>query len=161
MNASDSSSRPGMLWGILTLLAGFVAVGSPLMSGLVVTMIVAITLLAAGISMAIYAFQAGSLGRGILRLLFGALTVIVGLIMLAQPGLALAKLTLLLGIYFVFDGIVVLTAAFKVRPQRGWGWLAFNGLATLLLAWFILDGWPLSGVWAIGVLVGIRLIFAV
>ena len=106
------------------------------------------------------AFQAGSLGRGILKLLFGGLTIIIALVMFSEPGIALAKLTLFLGVYFIIDGIMVLAGSLSVKPQPGWGWMAFNGAVTLLLAWLILEGWPISGAWAIGILVGVRLLFS-
>lgn len=158
--ALNTVSRRGIVWGILTILFGLFAIASPLVPGLAVAILVGIALLAAGISMTIYAFQAPSLGRGILKFLFGTLTVLVGIAMLAQPGIALAKLTLLLGIYFVFDGFLSLVVAFNVKPEPGWGWMTFNGVVTIALAWMILKGWPLSGAWAIGVLVGVRLLFS-
>jgi uncharacterized membrane protein HdeD (DUF308 family) len=158
--AIETMSRRGKLWGILTILIGMIALASPLASGLVFTMMVAIVLLVAGISMTIYAFQASSLGRGILKFLFGGLTIIIALVMLSEPGIALAKLTLFLGVYFIVDGIIVLAGSLSVKPKPGWGWMAFNGAVTLLLAWLILEGWPLSGAWAIGVLVGVRLLFS-
>ena len=158
--AVNTMSRRGMLWGVLTILLGMIAIGSPLASGLVFTMMVAIALLMAGISMVIFAFQAGSLGRGILKFLFGGLTIIIALVMFSEPGIALAKLTLFLGVYFIIDGIMVLAGSLSVKPQPGWGWMAFNGAVTLLLAWLILEGWPISGAWAIGILVGVRLLFS-
>jgi uncharacterized membrane protein HdeD (DUF308 family) len=158
--ALKSASRLGMLWGILTILFGLFAIGSPLYTGLAVAVMVGMALVAAGVSMTVFAFQAPSLGRGILKLLFGALTVVVGIAVLAQPGMALAKLTLLLGAYFIADGVMTMIVAFNVKPQPGWGWMTFNGVVTIALGWMILKGWPLSGVWAIGVLVGIRLLFA-
>jgi uncharacterized membrane protein HdeD (DUF308 family) len=158
--ALKSASRLGMLWGILTILFGLFAIGSPLYTGLAVAVMVGMALVAAGVSMTVFAFQAPSLGRGILKLLFGALTVVVGIAVLAQPGMALAKLTLLLGAYFIADGVMTMIVAFNVKPRPGWGWMTFNGVVTIALGWMILKGWPLSGVWAIGVLVGIRLLFA-
>jgi len=155
-----NASRLGTLWGVLTILFGLLAIGSPLYSGLAVAVMVGFALVAAGISMTIFAFQAPSLGRGILKLLFGALTVFVGLAALAQPGIALAKLTLLLGAYFLADGVMTMIVAFNVKPQPGWGWMTFNGIVTIMLGWMILKGWPVSGVWAIGILVGVRLLFA-
>ena len=155
-----NDSRLGTLWGVLTILFGLLAIGSPLYSGLAVAVMVGFALVAAGISMTIFAFQAPSLGRGILKLLFGALTIFVGLAVLAQPGIALAKLTLLLGIYFLADGVMTMIVAFNVKPQPGWGWMTFNGIVTISLGWMILKGWPVSGVWAIGILVGVRLLFA-
>lgn len=155
-----SASRWGMIWGFLTLLFGFFAIGSPFVSGLAVAMFLGISLLAAGLSMTIYAFQAPSLGRGILKFLFGGLTVLVGIAVLAQPGIALAKLTILLGFYFIFDGILTFVVAWNIKPEPGWGWMTFNGAVTVALAWMILKGWPVSGAWAIGILVGVRLLFS-
>jgi len=153
-------SRVGILWGIMTIIFGFLAISSPLVSGLAVAIVVGIALLAAGLSMTLFAFQAPSLGRGILKFLFGALTIVVGITVVTQPGIALANLTLLLGIYFVADGVMAMIVAFNVKPEPGWGWMTFNGIVTIALGWMILKGWPLSGVWAIGILVGIRLLFA-
>jgi uncharacterized membrane protein HdeD (DUF308 family) len=48
--------------------------------------------------------------------------------------------------------------AFRYRPAAGWGWLLLSGVLSLLLAWLIWAQWPLSGWWAIGVLVGVNLL---
>ena len=140
----------GVIWGVLTMAFGLLAIA----------MLVGIALLAGGLSMTVFAFQAQSLGRGILKFLFGGLTVLAGIAALAQPGVALINLTLLLGFYFFLDGLVTLVVAWNVKPEPGWGWLTFSGGVTVLLAWMILRGWPLSGVWAIGVLVGVRMLFS-
>ena len=55
---------------------------------------------------------------------------------------------------------MTMIVAFNVKPQPGWGWMTFNGIVTIMLGWMILKGWPVSGVWAIGILVGVRLLFA-
>lgn len=154
------ASRAGMVWGILTIIFGFLAIGSPFLSGVAVAVMVGIALLAAGLSMTIFAFQAPSLGRGLLRLLFGGLTVLVGIAVLAQPGIALVQLTMLLGIYFLFDGIGSLIVAWNIKPDTGWGWMTFNGAITVALAWMVLSGWPESSLFVVGILVGIRLIFS-
>jgi len=153
-------SRKGIIWGVITLICGILSIGSPLVSGLAVAMMVGAFLLVAGASMTLFAFQAPSLGRGVLKFLFGALTLLVGLAALSQPGIALAKLTLLLGMYFIADGVINMIVAFNVKPEAGWGWMTFNGVVTIALGWMILKGWPVSGAWAIGILVGIRLLFS-
>jgi uncharacterized membrane protein HdeD (DUF308 family) len=158
--ALKSASRWGMAWGFLTILFGFLAIGSPFVSGLAVAMFIGIALLAAGVSMTVYAFRAPSLGRGILKFLFGGLTVLVGIAVISQPGIALVKLTFLLGAYFIADGIMTLIVAWNIKPEAGWGWMTFNGAVTLLLAYLILSGWPETALWAVGMLVGIRLLFS-
>ena len=158
--APNGAPKQGMLWGILTMFFGLFAIGSPLYSGLAVAMMVGFALVAAGASMTVFAFRAPSLGRGMLKLLFGALTILVGIAVLSQPGIALVKLTMLLGAYFIADGIMTLIIAWNVKPQRGWGWMTFNGAVTLALAYMILSGWPETAFWVVGMLVGIRLLFA-
>lgn len=150
----------GMAWGILTMVCGFVAIGSPFVSGLAVTLFIGIALLAAGISMTVFSFQAPSLGKILIKLLFGGLTVLVGIAILAQPGIALLKLAFLLGVYFIVDGFMTFIVSWNVKPQAGWGWLVFNGLVTIVLGVMILKGWPETSLWVVGMLVGIRLIFS-
>jgi uncharacterized membrane protein HdeD (DUF308 family) len=155
-----SASGWGMVWGILTILFGFMAIGSPFASGIAVTLVVGISLLAAGVSMLIFAFQAPSLGKVLLKLLFAGLTIAVGIAILAQPGIALVQLTLILGAFFIADGVMGFFVAWNVRPEKGWGWLTFNALVTVVLGVMILNGWPESSLVIIGLLVGIRLVFA-
>ena len=150
----------GMVWGILTLILGFMAIGSPLASGIAMTLVIGVTLLGAGISMLIFAFQAPSLGKVLLKLLFAGLTVLVGITVLAQPGVALVNLTLILGAFFIADGFFGFIVAWNVKPETGWGWLTVNALVTVALGIMILKGWPESSLIVLGVLVGIRLVFA-
>ena len=148
------------VWGVLTIILGILAMGSPLVTGLALAMLIGIVMIAAGLAQTINAFQAGSLGRGILRLLFGGITVLAGVAIIGQPGMALATLTLFLAIYFVVDGLTVILASTAVASGQGKGWVIFNGVITLLLGLMIWRGWPVSGAWAIGILLGIRLIFS-
>ena len=78
--AVRSASNAGVIWGILTIILGFLAIGSPYFFGTMVSMMVAFMLIGSGVAQTIYAFQAGSLGRGLMKFLFGGLTVIVGII---------------------------------------------------------------------------------
>jgi len=148
------------MWGVLTIILGVLAMGSPLVTGLALSMLIGIAMIAAGLAQTIHAFQAGSLGRGILRLLFGGITVLAGIAIVGQPGMALATLTLFLAIYFVVDGLTMIFASTAVASGQGKGWVIFNGVITLILGLMIWRGWPVSGAWAIGILLGIRLIFS-
>jgi hypothetical protein len=67
-------------------------------------------------------------------------------------------LTLLLAVYFFVDGISEIIAALKIKPDQGWGWVLFNGVIALLLGIMIWRQWPMSGQWAIGVLVGVHIL---
>ena len=150
----------GMAWGILTILFGLFAIGSPLASGLAVTLVIGIALLAAGVSMLVFAFQAPSLGKVLLKLLFAGLTIVAGVAVLSQPGIALAQLTLILGAFFLVDGFFGFIVAWNMKPERGWGWMTVNAFVTFALGIMILKGWPEASLFVIGILVGIRLVFA-
>ena len=148
------------MWGVLTIIVGVLAMGSPLVTGLALAMLIGIAMIAACLAHTINSFQAGTLGRGILRLLFGGITVLAGIAIIGQPGMALATLTLFLAIYFIVDGLTVIFASTAVASGQGKGWVIFNGIITLMLGIMIWRGWPVSGAWAIGILLGIRLIFS-
>jgi len=65
-----------------------------------------------------------------------------------------------LAVYFVVDGIFAILASFQLTPETRRGWVLFDGIITLLLGAMIWRQWPLSGQWAVGVLVGARLVIA-
>jgi len=158
--ALDSASKTSTWMGILTVIIGIIALGSPMASGVVLTYMIAFLLIGGGITRGIYAFKAGSLGKGILMLVFGAATVIAGFVVLANPILGLATLTIILFAYFLVDGIAEIILAFQIKPQQGWGMMLVNGIVSLLLAIMVYRNWPVSAVWLPGVLVGINLLFS-
>ncbi len=158
--AAREGARTGTMFGIVTLILGILCIVAPGISGVSVTVMVAVLLIAAGLARLVFAFQADSFGKGVLIFLFGGVSVLCGVLMIARPVLGLASLTMILAAYFVADGIVDMIAAFKVKPVKGWGWMLFGGILSLVLAGMIIYEWPVSGLWAIGVLVGVRLIFA-
>jgi uncharacterized membrane protein HdeD (DUF308 family) len=137
---------------------GIVAVMTPLFSGIAFSVFVGCLLLVGGILETIFAFRAPSFGSGVLTFLFGGLTVVVGLLLIAMPERGLGALTFVLAGYFVAAGIVDVVLAFKIRPDDGWDWTLFSGIVTIALGAFIVWQWPVSGVWAVGIYVGIRLL---
>jgi len=157
---SIKANSTGMiLLGIAMLILGALALAAPLWTGVAVALLVGCLVLAAGVAQCAFSFQAGSFGQKLLGLLLGGLTAICGLIMIAHPVLQLSFLTLALALYFIVAGIFEAISALRVRPLRGWAWVLVGGLLSLLLGVLIWAQWPLSGAWAIGVLVGIKVIF--
>jgi len=142
--------------GIIVLITGILAIGSPFVAGASVAMMVGVLLVIGGISHLIFAIR----GRtGIWSILFGVLTIIVGGYMLANLGIALASLTLFLAAYFIVSGIFEILFAFRVKPVNGWGWALFSGIVSVILGLLIWGQFPLSGAWAVGILFGIRMVF--
>ena len=155
-----ASSRMGTTMGIATMILGFLSIALPMLTGIAVTVLVAVLLLAAGIAMTIYAFSAESFGRGMFQFLFGGITALAGVAIFARPLIGLAAITMVLAIYFFVDGIMAIVAGFQAKPIKGWGWLVFSGAVAVILGVLILRDWPGTAQWLVGLLVGIRLIFA-
>jgi uncharacterized membrane protein HdeD (DUF308 family) len=160
--AGDAKNNAGkiVLLGVVTAIAGLLALIWPWISGVAVTVVVGVALVIGGVARLVAAFSAGSFGRGTLAFIGGALTLLAGTILVARPGAGLTALTLLLGAYLLVDGIFGAVLAFRVKPEKGWGWMLFSAVMAFLLGILLLVEWPLSGLWAIGTLVGINLMFA-
>ena len=160
--AQQAGKNAGLLvaLGVLTVIAGILSMASPLISGLGVAIAIGLAMTVAGIARTVAAFSAGSFGQGALAFIGGILTFVAGIILMARPGSGLAGLTLMLGGYLLVDGISGAILAFHVRPESGWGWMLFSAAMGILLGFLLLREWPLSGLWAVGTLVGANLLFA-
>jgi uncharacterized membrane protein HdeD (DUF308 family) len=142
--------------GFLLLMMGMFAMGSPLVAGLSLAMMVGTTLIISGIGQLSFAFKAG---KGIFSFVLGALTVVIGCYMFSRPGAVLGSLTLFLALYLVISGIFEAMMYFQFRPVKGWGFAMFSGILSILLGIMIWNQFPLSGIWAVGILIGVRLFF--
>jgi uncharacterized membrane protein HdeD (DUF308 family) len=95
----------------------------------------------------------------LLELLSAVLYLGVGLMLLVDPLKGALALTLILAVFLLVEGIFKIITAFRVRDHRGWGWLLASGIVSVVLGVMIWAQWPASGLWVIGLLVGIQLLF--
>jgi uncharacterized membrane protein HdeD (DUF308 family) len=154
------SWRALMAVGVLAIFVGCVAILVPAVASVGTAIFVGWILLVAGAFLVAAAFSAHSIGTVLLRLLWAALTVIVGVWLIVEPHNGTLTLTLVLGIYFLFMGLTRTTVAFMARGQPNAGLVGLSGIAGLLIGILVLAKFPSSADWAIGLLVGIDLIFA-
>jgi uncharacterized membrane protein HdeD (DUF308 family) len=147
------------LFGVIAIILGILAMMAPVLTGMWVIILVGVLVLIGGIVRIIWALQAGSLGKGLPMFAIGGLTLLCGVVLLAHPLFASGVLTILLALYFVLDGISEIAAGVRLRPGPGWGWMLFGGIVSFWLGIIIWRQFPLSGVWAIGILLGIKLLF--
>lgn len=149
-----------MAIGIAAIVVGCVAILVPAVASVGTAIFIGWILVIAGAFLVAGAFMAHSVGTVVLRLLWALLTVIVGLWLIVEPHNGTLTLTLVLGIYFLFMGITRIAVAFAARGQEGAGIVGLSGVAGLLIGILVLAKFPSSADWAIGLLVGIDLIFA-
>jgi uncharacterized membrane protein HdeD (DUF308 family) len=160
IDAINKDAKAAKWAGILLLVAGFISLVSPLAAGLSITVIIGVMLLLGGLAQLLVVFRAGAFDAGLLMALLAILTLGAGGYMISQPVSALATLTLFLAGYFIALGVIEIIGAFGAKSVPGWGWLLFDGIVSLVLGVMIWRQFPISGVWAIGTLVGIRLIIS-
>lgn len=160
IDAIRSNARTARWVGIFLVIAGVVSLFAPLAAGAAFATMVGLLLAFGGISLLVLAFRGGSFGHGMMILLVGGLTLVAGVYMMAEPGGALVAMSVFLAMYFAVHGIVEMIYAFRIKPVEGWGWLLFGGIVSLLLGIMMWRQMPLTAAWAIGVLVGIRLLMS-
>jgi len=158
--AHEAKKNAGWLivFGVLTIIFGILAIASPLMTGIAVSIMVGVLLVFMGGARVLAAFRSGKWGSGIWGTIVGVLAIVAGLITIFNPGVGLASLTMILAAYFLVSGVFEIVGAFKMRPLDGWGWGLFNGVIAVVLGFMIWRQWPISGAWAVGVLIGIHIL---
>ena len=147
-----------LLIGIALLVFGCMAIASPAVAGTSVVIVIGAILLATGGFQVFNGLREESWSSKLLPLVLGSITFLSGLIVLAHPWLGMTVLAVVLALYFLVEGIWKIIASFSYRPASGWLAILASGVVALLLGFLIWRQWPLSGLWAVGVLVGVDLI---
>jgi len=146
--------------GIVLMVLGLLAVAMPNIATLAVEIFVGWLFLIAGILRAVSVWHARQMPGFGWSMLGALLAVLLGLILIARPLAGVLTLTMVLVAFFILEGITAIVVAVQHRDHlKSWGWVLFSGIIDLLLAYLIWQGWPSSAGWAIGLLVGINMIF--
>jgi uncharacterized membrane protein HdeD (DUF308 family) len=149
-----------MALGIAMLVLGTIAISWSCIATVSVTAtwLFGFFLLASGIGEIINSFWVGRWSGMLLHLLIGVLYALTGFIIIDQPVNATIELTLLIAIFLMVSGIFRVVFAIAER-FAGSGWVLLNGVVTFVLGLLIYKQWPASGLWVIGLFIGIDLIF--
>lgn len=155
------SARDNWGWlvalGIFLVILGAIAIGASVYTTFFTILFLGATLVLAGIAQLIYSFWVKKWSGFFFSLLTGLLYLIMGGMFLWRPLQAAAALTLLIGSFFVVSGVFRIVTALYNRFDQ-WGWVVFSGAISLILGLLILEEWPLTSLWVIGLFVGIDLI---
>lgn len=145
--------------GTLGILGGIVAILLPPLAGLAAELFVGWVLIFSGVGALFDAFAVRSAGRTAARLILGLVTIAAGLYLVVYPVAGVLSLTLVLIVLFVFSGVARLVAAIRERGHPGAGLLALSAVTGIAVGVLIFAQLPSSAAWAIGLLVGIDLVF--
>jgi uncharacterized membrane protein HdeD (DUF308 family) len=164
MNDSTSTAATGkgdMIWGILMLICGFLAITLPLASGIGVAIVIGWLLLISGVWHLLFGFRSGSgVGGFLWQLLLAIVYGAAGLMILLYPVAGVASLTLVLATFLLIEAGLEIALYLSIRRKVNAGVVLLDAIITLLLGILIWAQWPFSSVWALGTLVGVSLIFS-
>jgi uncharacterized membrane protein HdeD (DUF308 family) len=147
--------------GIVLVALGLAAIIIPPIAGLATTIIIGWLFLiggAVGLVATFGARQAPGFGWS----LFSAIAALLaGIVLLWNPWQGLATLTYVLIAFFLIDGILIIVLALQHRRELSgrWEWMMIGGVMDLVLALIIISGLPGTLAWALGLLVGIDLVW--
>jgi uncharacterized membrane protein HdeD (DUF308 family) len=158
--ALQRGRRRLMVAGVLSALLGLVAIVVPAVASVATAIFIGWILVVASALLAMDAFAARHSGRTVVRLLVAALTFAAGLYLLVAPLDGTFTLTVMLVIWFVAVGMARLIAGLTERGVPGAGMTALIGVLDLVLGVLIAEQLPESADWAIGLVVGVDLLFS-
>jgi uncharacterized membrane protein HdeD (DUF308 family) len=147
--------------GIILVLLGLLAAVLPLLAGLAVTILFGWLFLISGVTGLITTFSMSRAPGFWWSLISAVLGILVGGMLIAQPALGMVTLTYLLIAFFIVEGVATIMFALDHRRELSgrWGWMLTSGVVDLFLAAVILTGLPGAGAWALGLIVGINMLF--
>jgi len=143
--------------GILLMVAGGTAIWLDVYTTFITVALLGIFLSVSGFVMLFHAAISKQWRGFWINLLMGLLYLALGFILMSNPGIGALSLTMLIAGFFIAGGFFRMIAAIVTRFEH-WGWFLVSGLITLLLGAMIWAQWPISGLYIIGVFIGLELI---
>jgi uncharacterized membrane protein HdeD (DUF308 family) len=146
--------------GILLALLGLGAIVIPPLASLAVTIFLGWIFLVSGIAGLVLTFWARQMPGFWWSLISAVLAIGTGIILLLRPVQGTLTLTIVVGAYFLAEGVATIMYALEHRRELSgrWSWMLVAGLMDIVISFFITAGLPGSALWAIGLLVGINLL---
>jgi len=150
-----------LIEGILLVILGLAAIVLPPLASLAVTIFLGWMFLISGVAGLALTFWARGMPGFWWSLLSALLAIGAGVILLAQPAQGVLTLTIVVGVYFLAEGVATIMYALEHRRELSerWSWLLVAGIVDVVIAGIIITGLPGSALWAVGLLVGINLLF--
>jgi uncharacterized membrane protein HdeD (DUF308 family) len=147
--------------GILLVVLGLAAIIVPPLASLAITIFLGWMFLISGIAGLALTIWARGMPGFWWSLLSAVLAIGAGIILLVRPVQGTLTLTIVVGAYFLAEGVATIMYSLEHRRELSerWSWLLVAGVVDVIIAGIIISGLPGSALWAIGLLVGINLVF--
>jgi uncharacterized membrane protein HdeD (DUF308 family) len=147
--------------GIVLVILGLLAIALPPIATLAVEILIGWLFLVSGIVGLVMTFWMRQAPGFWWSLVSAILGIAAGIVLIAYPLTGALSLTLILILFFTIEGVASIMFALDHKRELSgrWGWMLASGIVDLILAGIILVGLPGTAAWAIGLLVGINMVF--
>lgn len=152
------TSRWSLVWALLLILLSLLALACPFVTSLWVLGFIGCLCIVSSITQAVHAFHSKGVGDILWKLFVAFLYFGVGVYLLLNPLVSLTSLTLVIGFFFLAEGVLNAIEYFRSSSSTASGWILFDGIVSLVLGAMILRHWPSSSLWAFGTLIGIGML---
>ncbi|MDH4470168.1 MAG: HdeD family acid-resistance protein [Verrucomicrobiae bacterium] len=146
--------------GILMMLLGFVALTNQFIATITVTTFIGVILMVGAAIYFIKIFSIHGWQNHIWYLVVALAYGVAGFVFIARPFEAAIAFTFILGWAILIGGVFRIFMAFKLRHHQGAGWVLFSAIISIILGALIISQWPVTGLYILGLFLGIELIFA-
>jgi uncharacterized membrane protein HdeD (DUF308 family) len=146
-----------LAFGIVLLLLGIAAIVRSFVTTVASMVFFGWLLVCVAIIEFVEAFMVGNWAGFFVHLLMAILFGVIGVAMLVKPMMSAEAITLVMSIFLLIAGLYQLISAIWTHLP-GWGWHAVNGIVAAILGGLLLAQWPISGLWVIGLFIGIDLV---
>ncbi|HEY1309737.1 MAG TPA: HdeD family acid-resistance protein [Pseudolabrys sp.] len=147
--------------GVVLVVLGATAIVIPVLATLAATIIFGWLFFVSGVMGLVSTFWMRQAPGFWWALISAVLGIMVGALLLARPVSGALSITLVLVAFFIIEGIVSIMFALDHKRELSgrWGWMLMSGIIDLVLGAMIFAGLPSTAAWAIGLLVGINMVF--
>ena len=147
-----------LIQGVLLVVAGVLAIISPVIASVAVVFLLGWILIISGVLQGIGLIGASNVPHFWLQLISAVLAILIGVLLLRSPDSSLLIMTMLLIVYFMVEGIAKVIFALTIRPFPNWGWVLASGLVGIILSCILWANMPLTAGWVLGLMLGLLLI---
>lgn len=147
-----------VLLGVVFIIVGVIVLGDVVLATIISTILIGICAVVGGVFEIIHAFWTKGWGGFAWQIFLGLLYIVGGIVLVTQPVSGSLILTYVLGVVLFASGCVRLYVGVRHWAESGW-LISLSGIFGILAGLVILLGWPVTGLWVIGFLLGIDLIF--
>lgn len=160
--AHEEKLKSSWIWmailAVISLVGGVLALLNPFAATLAATMLAGWAFIILGGIQVVQSFQVQGWGGFLWALLFGLLSLAVGIALIFNPLAGMVSLTLLIAILFLALGVVKILYSFSLRPVSGWIWVLLSGILSIVLGILIFSNFAAAAVSVLGILLGVELI---